>query len=62
MDIVLKKQLVSVFKDSYISSLKNAYTGYATKTTFKILIHLCANYACIYATEMAANDEKLRPP
>ena len=56
----LKNHLVYVLQEYYLSNLKNAYTGYATKSTFAILTYLYSNYICIYATGMAANDERLR--
>ena len=56
----LKNQLISVFQDVYLSTLKKLDTGYVTKSTLAILMHLYYNYARISATDMAANNERLR--
>ena len=62
VDTSLKNQLVSVFEDPYLSTLKNAYTGYATKTTLELVQNLYLHYACISATDMSKSDEWLRSP
>ena len=36
--------------------------GYATKTAMELIQHLYANYARIYAENMASNDDLLRSP
>ena len=56
----LKNQLLAVFGDPYLVTLKNGYTRYATRSTMDLLTHLYKNYARISPSDMAANDERLR--
>ena len=58
----LNNQLVSVFEDPYPSTLKNEYTGYATKMMLELVQNLYFHYARISATEMSVNDKRLRSP
>ena len=60
VDADLKNQLLAVFDNPYLYTLKNEYTGYATRSTMNLLTHLYKNYAHISPLDMAANDEKLR--
>ena len=53
----MKKQLVSVFNNPYLSTLKNAYTGYDTKSTMELITHLYNKYAWNSTKEMATNRE-----
>ena len=62
VDIYLKNHMVYVFQNAYLSTLNNAYIGYATKSTLVILAHLHSKYACISTTDMVANNERLRLP
>ena len=43
----LKNQLLAVFGDPYLVTLKNGYTRYATRSTMDLLTHLYKNYARI---------------
>ena len=56
----LKNQLVSAFDDSYLSTLKNVYIRYATKTTLELVDYLYSYFDRISATYMSANDKRLR--
>ena len=60
VDTALKNQLIAVSDDPYLSTLKNGYTGYATRSTMDLITHFYKNYASIYPLEMVANDEILR--
>ena len=48
------------FEDTYLSPLKNAFTGYYGDTTLTLISHLNAHYAQILATDLSENDRKLR--
>ena len=56
-DAALKNQLLTVFDDPYMSTLKNGYTGYAKRSTMDLITHLYKKYARISPLYMAANDE-----
>ena len=56
----LKNQLLAVFDDPYLSTLKNEYTGYATRSTMDIITHLYEHYTRISLSDMAANNDILR--
>ena len=60
VDTSIKNQIVSVFKDTYLSMLKSAYTWYATKTPLSLTTHLYSQYVCIPATDMFVNDKNIR--
>ena len=62
VDTALKDQLVSDLNNPYLSTLKNSYTWYVTKTTLDLIHHIYSHYACISATYISANDEKICPP
>ena len=51
--------LVSMFEDAYLSMLKNAHTGYATKSTLDLIRHLYLHCCRISATYMSVNEENL---
>ena len=55
----LKNKLLAVFDNPYLSTLKNKYTRYATRSTMNLITRLYKHYACILSLEMAANDERL---
>ena len=48
-----------MFEDTYLSPLKNAFTGYSRATTLSLISHLYVHYAQISATELAKNDMNL---
>ena len=56
---VLKNQFISIFEDPYLSTLKNPYTGYATKTTMELVQKIYLHYARISDTEMSGKDERI---
>ena len=55
----LNNQLLTVFDDLYLSTLKNGYTRYATRSTNDLPTYLYENYSCISLSYMAANNERL---
>ena len=60
VDADLKNQLLAVFDDPYPATLKNRYTGYATRSTMYLLTNIYKNYARISPSDMAAKGERLR--
>ena len=50
--------MFEVFDDPYLSTLKNGYTKYATRSTMDLLTHLYKNYAGISLLDMASNDKR----
>ena len=40
VDSALKNQMLAVFGNPYLSTLKNEYTRYATRSTMDIIKHL----------------------
>ena len=52
--------MLTVFDDPYISTMKNEYPGYATRSTMDLIKHIYEHYARISLSDMAANDERLR--
>ena len=50
--------MLAVFDDLYLATFKNGYTGYATRSTMDLLIHLYKNYARISPSDIATNDER----
>ena len=62
VDAALLNQLLTAFEDTYLSPLKNAFTGYFGSTTLRLLSHLYDNYARILAMELAKNDKKQSEP
>ena len=62
VDTDLNNQIVSFFNKPYISTLKNAYTGYAKKLTMELITYLYDNYTRIPVTDMAENYERICAP
>ena len=60
VDAALHNQLITSFEDTYLSSLKTAFTGYSGATALTLLSHLYVHYARILATDLADNDKKIR--
>ena len=50
VDTALTNQLVYIFENPYLLTLKNTYTRYATKMTPDIITHIYAHYTGISAT------------
>ena len=59
VDAALHNQLITSFEDTYLSSLKTAFTGYSGATALTLLSHLYVHYARILATDLADNDKKI---
>ena len=57
INTALKIQIILSFDDPYLSTLKNAYTGYDTKSTMELITHLYNKYAWNSTKEMATNRE-----
>ena len=62
VNTALKNQIISVFEDPYLSMMINVYTDFSTKTKLDIFQHLYTHYACISATDIFSNDERLQSP
>ena len=60
VDAALRNQLLTAFDNTYLSLLKNAFTGYSGATMIQLLIHLYAHSTKILATDLAENEKKLR--
>ena len=56
----LNNHIICAFNDPYLTSLRNSFTGYATKTTLETIQHLETHYYLNSATDMPFNDERLR--
>ena len=50
VNAALCNQLLTVFGDTYLSPLKNTFTGYSVATMLRLLSHLYDHYARILAT------------
>ena len=59
VDSALKNQLLAVFDDPYLETLKNEYTGYTTRSTMYLIAHIYEHYAHVYSTDMVANDKRI---
>ena len=59
-DLALKNQLLVVFYDPYLATLKNKYTEYATRSTMDLIYHLYKDYSRSYSTDVAANNKRLQ--
>ena len=57
IDSDLKNQLLAVFDDLYLATLKNEYTRYAARSTWDLLDQLYKHYAHISLTDMSENDK-----
>ena len=62
VDAALRNQLITAFEGTYLSPLKNAFTGYSGATTLTLLSHLYGKYARILATDLTNNVKELRDP
>ena len=60
VDADLSNQLLKAFEYTYLSPLKNLFTGYYGSTTLTLLSHLYVYYAQILATDLAENERNLR--
>ena len=56
----LQNKLITTFEDTYLSPLKNAFTGYSGSTTMTLIYHLYTHYMRISVTELVKNNRKLR--
>ena len=62
VDSALKNQLIVVFNDPYLTTLRNEYTWYATRSTMEMISHIHKQYDRISSTNMVANGERLCTP
>ena len=60
VDATLRDQLLTAFEDTYLSPLKNAFTGYSGATTLNLISQLYAHYVRILAIDLAENNRKLQ--
>ena len=60
VDSALKNQLLAVFNDTYLATLNNDYTGYATRSTVDIIAHIYEQYTRISSMYTLANNERIR--
>ena len=49
--------MLAVFEDPYLFTMKNEYTGYATRSTMDLIKHLYKHYSHIFLSYMAENYE-----
>ena len=50
---------MTAFDDTYLSPIKNAFTGYSEATMLQLLSHLYVHYVSILATDLGKNNKKL---
>ena len=60
VDAALCNHLLTEFQDTYLSPLKNAFTGYSEDTTRTFLSQMHAHYARILDMDQVNNDKKLQ--
>lgn len=59
-DKALKQQIVGAVEPMFLRTLRNKYTGYQQHSTRDILDHLYTTYANISASDLLANDTKMK--
>ena len=62
MGTALRKQLVYVFDNYYLSPLKNTYMGYSARSIMEIIKDIYSNYTWISATDMVMKKSHLQSP
>ena len=60
VDTALRNQLLTASEDTYLSTLKNAFTDYSGATMLTLLSHMYTHYARIFSTDLAEINRKLQ--
>ena len=61
-DAALKLQLTKAVDETYIQSICNCITGYATRTTIDIIEYLYQTYGSVTPGQLIANDQNFKAP
>ena len=62
MDKALHQQLLVIFDNMYLKSLRNRMTGFANVTTMQLIQHLYTTYQYITPGDLTDNNKRIQAP